>query len=262
MTPPNKKQIEKAKEYLRKRLSAENSMKDNLEKAMTRAAEKIVDISCKYNIPPSQFRFSADTRLQKEVDEVIRWLKERVEDLAFTLAVSGHTDEREEIIDYINRENHGKTFRQRNSIYTGRYKYELEAAVAAGIFLGKGAEEIIRNITASFSRPYSNPHIVEAMQQKGNVATRLRTGGISYGIGHSNSMYTSLKNISVFAVAEGWSRYSLIDARRNGAKGFYTFRGSSYPCNTCNAYASHMHPLSAPLPPLHLNCVCGAVFIF
>ena len=138
MTTPDKKQIEKAKEYLRKRLSAENSMKDNLEKAMTRAAEKIVDISCRYNIPPSQFRFSADTCLQKEVDEVIRWLKERVEDLTFTLAVSGHTDEREEIIDYINRENHGKTFRQRNSIYTGRYKYELEAAVAAGIFLGKG----------------------------------------------------------------------------------------------------------------------------
>lgn len=262
MTTPDKKQIEKAKEYLRKRLSAETSMKDNLEKAMTRAAEKIVEISYKYNIPPWAFRFSADTRLQKEVDEVIRWLRECIEDYAFSLAVAGHTDEKDEIIAYINRENHGKTFRQRNNIYTGRYKYELEAAIAAGLLLGRKKSEILKNITSSFTNPYSNPDIVESIQQKGNMATRLKTGGISYGVGHSNSMYTSLKNISVFAVAEGWSYYSLIDARRNGAKGFYTFRGSSYPCNTCNAYADYMHPLSDPLPPLHLNCVCGAVFIF
>ena len=49
---PTKNDIEEAKAYLRKRLEAETSMKNNLEKFMLEAASRIVEISYQYTSFP------------------------------------------------------------------------------------------------------------------------------------------------------------------------------------------------------------------
>ena len=262
-TKPTKRQIDEAKDFLRQRLAAEASMIDNLQNVMEKAARDIVEISCRYNIPPHLFRFSANKSLEKEVDEVIRWLKSLILDYIYTLAVASHNEDSDEIIAYITRDIAGKTLPQRTDIYTSRFKYEIEAAIAAGLILGIGERELSNSINSNLKAPYSNPYIADVIKQGGGyAATRLQTKGINYGAGHSTSMFTSLKIVSVYAVAEGWSFFSLSEARKKGATGFYTFRGSSYPCRTCDEYTRILHPLSDPLPPLHLNCVCGAVFVF
>ena len=103
MRYPSDKEIEEAKDYIRKRLEAERSMGKNLRAAMLRAAEKIISISRKYNIPPKMFRFSLDQNLKREVEAVIADLRATIEDYTYTLAVATHNDKEDEILAYITR---------------------------------------------------------------------------------------------------------------------------------------------------------------
>ena len=257
MRKPTDKDIEKAESYLRKRLEAEISMRTNLERVMKEAAEKVVAISYRYNIVPSQFRFSANKDLQHEVDEVITWLREQIEDYTYTLAVAEHEEEKDAILTYITRESYGKTFAQRNAIYCNRFKYELEAGIAAALIIGAKQKEAVNAIGSSLMTPYNNPHIREAIGK--GKATRLLSGGVSYGRGRTNSMTNALLGLTQFAVAEGWAKYQKLTAKASGKKGFYSYRGSSYPCALCDSMRG-FHPLSDPMPPYHRRCCCYVVF--
>lgn len=94
MKQPTSKEIEEAKDYLRQRLNAELSMKNNLLAIMYQAAKEIIAVSYKYNVPTSQFSFSYNKELQEEVETIIANLRELIEDYTETLAVATHTDEK------------------------------------------------------------------------------------------------------------------------------------------------------------------------
>lgn len=262
MRYPSDNEIEEAKDYIRKRLEAERSMGKNLRATMLRAAEKIIAISRKYNIPPRMFRFPLDPNLKCEVEAVIADLRATIEDYTYTLAVATHSDKEEDILEYITRESYGKTFGERNAIYSNRFKYELEAAIAASMLAGTSKAATLQLISNNLEHPYDNPDFVEAVEAGGMNATRIQTDGISYGVGRTKSSFTALRNLAVFAVAEGWMRYWYLSGQEQGAKGFITFRAGSFPCQTCDEYAMRTHPMSDPYPPLHNHCVCGMAFIY
>lgn len=258
---PTEREMREAQEYLLKRLDAERSMSRNLERYMREAASRIVDIAYMYNVPPTLFRFSADKNLEKEVDDVIKWLKEQIEEAAYTLATAEEREDKEAILSYISAERYGKTFRQRNDIYCNRFKYELEGAIAAGLILEVGKDALKRSIYSHFRDPYKNPYFIDALGDK-TVETRLRHGGVSYGVGRTNAMFTALEKLNTYAVSQGWMRHWWNMGSENGATGFITFRGSSYPCQICDEYTRYIHPMYDAYPPLHLNCKCGMVFIY
>lgn len=258
---PTRNDIEEAKAYLRQRLEAEMSMRSSLEALMLQATSKIVDISYKYGIPPVLFRFSHNSQLEKEVNEVIGWLKSEIEYAMLTLAVATHKEDEKDITAHITKENHGKTFARRNNIYCNRFKYELEGAIAAGLILGLAKEKLKETISANLSNPYSNPVFKKAIKEKSS-ATRLLSNGISYGNGRTNSMFTALNKLTNHGVSQGWMRHWWNMGSEKGAKGFVIFRGSSYPCQTCDEAAMRIHDMSEPYPPLHLNCKCGMYFVY
>ena len=262
MRYPSDREIEEAKDYIRQRLQAEKSMERNLRTAMLRAAERIISISHKYGIPPKMFRFSLDRNLKHEVEAIISDLRATIEDYTSTLSVATHNDKEEEILAYITRNSYRKTFGERNAIYANRYKYELEAAIAASMLAGTSKAATLQLISKKLEHPYDNPDFIEAVKAGDMNATRIRTDGISYGIGRTNSSFTALRNLTVFAVAEGWMKYWYLSGTEKGAKGFITFRSSSFPCQTCDEYAMRTHPMSDPYPPLHNHCVCGMAFIY
>ena len=252
------KQIEEAKAYLRSRINAEISMTDNLERYLREAASRMVDIAMRYNIPPSMFRFSANKAMEKEIDQVVRWLKSKIEEAAMRLAVAyeEEPDDYENIVAYITAENHGKTFRQRNAIYCERFKYEVEAAIAAGLLLSVKKDKIKQSIYNNMAHPYANPIFREAMKEK-TAATRLQSRGISYGTGRSNSMRNALEALSGHAVSQGWMRHW--GDIHDGAIGFYSYRGSSYPCGLCDSMVGY-HPITDYQGGWHLHCRCFFVF--
>ena len=63
---PTRQQITDAKQYVLDRVEAELSSVSALDTRLLRAARDIIRIARKYNVPPERFRFSADTRLQRE----------------------------------------------------------------------------------------------------------------------------------------------------------------------------------------------------
>lgn len=256
---PTEKQIQEAKLFLQTRIEAEISAKNNIEEYMMEAAREIIAISQKYNIPPRLFRFGFNESLRKEVDNVIKTLKENIIYATETLSVYDREDDKDSILIYINSDKYGKTFKERVNEYANRYKFELEAAIAAGIFFGKTDKEILSTIKKSLSMPYNNQYIKGSFD-KGLSATRIETKGISYGVGKSSSAYNLLTSLSRNEIALTWMWWYGKQALKKNATGFYSFRGSSYPCALCDDMVG-FHPMQDYRYQWHLNCRCYFVFV-
>ena len=255
MRQPTRNEIEDAKAYIRERVDAELSAYSHIDLYMKEAARRILKISYRYNIPPEKFRFSENRQLEKEVNEVIEWLKMQIEDAVFTLA-GAKAEKEDNIAAYISRETFGATFAQRNDTYARRWKYEIEAAVAAGLILGYSMDKTLKSVYDNFKKPYLNPLIRDAAR-KGN-ATRLKTAGISYGVGRTNAMHTALTDLGRMTVADGWMQSLYL--RHKDSIGFYSFRGSSYPCSLCDDMVG-FHPIEDFSGIWHGRCKCFFVFI-
>ena len=147
---PTEVQIQEAKQFISLRVEAEISSKDNIERYMIEAARKIIAVSQKYNIPPRLFRFSSNESLKEEVDNIIRELKDNIIYATETLSVYDREEDKDSILSFLNAIRYGKTFKQRVNEYVNRYKFELEAAIAAGIFLGKAGKDTLSVIKTMF----------------------------------------------------------------------------------------------------------------
>lgn len=256
---PTENQIQEAKRFLQTRIEAEISVKSNIEEYMIKAARKIIAVSQKYDIPARLFRFSSNESLKEEVNEIIRELKDDIIYATETLSVYNRGEEKDSILAFLNTERYGKTFKQRVKEYTNRYKFELEAAIAAGIFLGKTSDDTLSIIKRCLSAPYNNPDIKNSFG-KGLYATRIKTKGISYGVGKSNSAYNLITTLSRNGIALTWMWWYGKQALKNGSTGFYSFRGSSYLCALCDDMVG-FHPIQDYKYQWHVNCRCYFVFI-
>lgn len=256
---PTEHEINRAKEYLVLRLRAERLAVSTLDDALLSAARRIAGIARYYNVPPERFRFSANPSLQKEVNEVLELLRDalysRIE------GIDTFEDEDEEgpfVAPALTEKVNGKTFRQRLSEYVSRWGYEIEAVIAAAGLNGvRNQTEILDGIREYMDHPYENPWMKEHMGE--GEAVRLRTIP-HYGKGRHIASAAALALLLRTTVAKGWMQnWARLNA---GKRGYYVFRGSSYPCEICDAQVGFLHDISDTegLPPQHPNCVCFTVY--
>lgn len=255
------KDIKEAKAFVLKRVEAEISMQKHLDEALLWAAKEIIRISYKYKIKASLFRFSVNAQLQMEVDEVLARLREMLYEYTETLSLAVDEEQKDDIIAFINEETYGHTLKERINIYTNRYKYELESFVAAGLLSKKSIERLVETIRTNLSNPYNNQIFRDTVVRGGMAATRIATGGISYGRGHSNSARNLLNTLLRNTIGSAWMNIYGTNAYKNGAIGFYSFRGSSYPCKYCQELVGY-HPIEDYQGQWHLNCRCFFVFVY
>lgn len=251
MRQPTENDIEAAKAYLIERLSAEQSMEYNLESVMRTAAERIVAICYKAKANPQNFSYgSLPPQAQQEIDEVIQWMQEIIDDYFRTLAIADHEENSDEILPLILGEKHGMTFGERLSDYCGKYRDELMVLIGAGLLAGIAARNLGRSIGMNLKRPYGNP---------------LLAGGIdsplSYGRGRTNSMFTAISDLTRYGIADAWMRNQYISDRRGGCLGWWVRRGSMYPCSLCDSMVG-FHTDESELPPYHGHCACFAVPVY
>ena len=256
MEKPTDKQLKEAKEFLYKRVQVEISMQSRLESYIIEAAERIYAVSRKYSIRPSLFKFSINKQLDLEVNEVIKWLKGKINELTFSLASSHGINSEEEKRDYFYREIKGKTFNQRLNIYNNRLKHEIEAFVAASLIQGLTKTKFIKTYREQYKNPYNNSIITKSGQ-----TAAVRSSGVTYGVGRSNVAFNMLNNLSRHAIADTWMHADMERAISKGAIGFYSYRGSSFPCETCDDMTG-FHTFADPYPPYHQRCVCFAVPVY
>lgn len=256
---PTEQEISRAKEYLVLRLRAERLAVSTLDDALLSAARRIAGIAQYYNVPPERFRFSANPSLQKEVNEVLELLRESL--YSRLKGIDTFEDEDEErpfVAPALTEKVNGKTFRQRLADYVSRWGFEIEAVIAAAGLNGvKNQTEILDGIREYMDRPYENPWMKEHMGE--GEAVRLRTIP-HYGKGRHIASAAALALLLRTTVARGWMQnWARLNA---GKRGYYVFRGSSYPCEICDAQVGFLHDASdmAGLPPQHPNCVCFTVY--
>lgn len=254
------KDIKEAMAFIKDRVNAEISMQTHLDDALLAAAKEIAQIAYRYKIKASLFRFSANQELHREVNNVIAKLRQRLYEYIETLALSVDKEQKDELLLYINRETYGKTLKERINTYTNRFKYEIEAFIAAALLSKLSVEKLIASIRQDLEAPYNN-NLFKKGVQLGGMATRLRTGGVSYGNGHSNSSRNLLKSLSRNTIASAWMFMYGEIAKSKGAIGFFSFRGSSYPCAHCDDMTGY-HPIEEYRGMWHPNCRCFFVFAY
>lgn len=253
--------LQEAKDYLLKRLDAERKMSRYLDEALISAARRIVNISLKYNIKPSDFRFSNNPQLKKEVEEVLALLREMLYEKEKEHLTFKTEEDKKFIPAILTDKDHDKTLKERIAIYTNRYGYEVEAIVAAALLSGEhSAKKIIQSIQESLHSPWSNPYF-QSEKGKGE-AVRLKEGGVSYGVGKTTSSANGLAVVLGYVLARGWMENWRRMGTEAGARGFYTFRNSSFPCQLCDEEAMRFHTMDEPMPPFHPHCVCGVEFVY
>lgn len=251
MKRPTESDIEAAKAYLRQRLEAERSMDYNLGIIMREAAERIVSICYASNVNPQNFRYEdLPLRTQMEIDAIIEWLRETIEDYFETLAVADHEENKDEILPFVLGENLGSTLYERLTDYCDKYRNELMLLIGAGLLLGVTKKVLAKSIGENLKHPYANQLLVEGIGS-----------GISYGRGRTNSMFTALSDLTQFGIAQGWMKNQYINNRKDGCIGWYVMRGSSYLCEHCDSMVG-FHADESELPPYHGHCRCFAAPVY
>lgn len=248
---PTEPDIEAAQAYLRNRLDAERSMSYNLEIVMREAAERIVSICYTANVNPQNFHYdSLPLRAKTEIDDVISWLQETIEDYFETLAVAGHEGNEDVVLPFVLGENHGATFNERLTDYCDKYRDELMLLIGAGLFAGVGKMVLAKSIGDNLKHPYANQLLADAIDAP-----------LTYGRGRTNAMFTAISDLTQFGIAQGWMKNQYINNRKDGCLGWYVRRGSSYPCDHCDSMVG-FHTDEDELPPYHGHCACYAVPIY
>lgn len=251
MKQPTGADIEAAKEYLRQRLDAERSMQNNLEYVMREAAERIVEILYSAKISPTAGSYeNLPPTVQMQIDAVIEWLREAIDDYFLTLAIADHEENRDKILPFILGENHGMTFAERLEGYCGKYRDELMVLIGAGLFLGIAESALVKSIGDNLKHPYANQLLADSIEAP-----------LTYGRGRTNSMFTALSDLTRFGIAEAWMKHQYINNRKDGCVGWYVQRGSHFPCELCDSMVG-FHTDESELPLYHSHCCCIAIPLY
>lgn len=252
MQNPSEADIEAAKAYLIERLSAEHAMEYQLHSAMKDAAERIVAICYSAGVNPRTFRYSdLPVRVQFDIDEVIQWLRETIDDYFLTLAVADHEENRDKILPLVLGKNHGMTFEERLSDYCDKYRDELILLVGAGLLLGVTKSALAKSIGENLKHPYANQLLADG------IGTPL-----TYGRGKSNSMFNAINALTEYGIADAWMRHWELKTAADEAIGWIVRRSSSYPCAQCDDNCGFHSIDEGTQLPQHLGCCCFAVPIY
>lgn len=257
MTQSEKAEKE-AKEFTLRRLKIQKAAELSIERYMTEAARMILDIATKYNIPPKQFRFSANSQLEAEVNAVMEWLREKLTEIIelSVTAASEDEDDKDELLAYMSTLGSDHTIPELVAIYTNRFKYELEAFIAAGLAYKLSKFDIIAELIKSLSAPYLSALLQRAFKDGGFRATRITSKGISYGKGQYVSSKNALTRLQYATAGIVWWWWQGKQIIRTGAEYFYQMRGSSYPCPLCDSLVG-IHPIKEIYSSYpHANCYC------
>lgn len=243
MVQPKQSDIKEAREYLRRRLAAEISMEHYLDRRLIAAAREIVDYAYSRHIPPTLFSFQFDPFLSTEVEHIIRKMIADIEEYDLLLATRTDREDSDILLPYIQRDIDGFTYHDRLTLYSNRFKTEVEQFIKAGLVAGLTKSALESVIAKSYKTPYKNT-IISDVEHRGFTA------------------YPRLLLLTRHTIADAWMHADMEYHLKRGAIGFMSYRGSSYPCQLCDDMAKVFHSFSEPYPPYHPNCCCYAVPIY
>ena len=252
-TKYTKQELEDAKDFLRRRIENELSMKRDVEDLLDEYAERLLNLL---------FRDAPDEDINALIDELCSQLLEDCK----LLAVDEH-DREDKILLYMLGERNGDTLEGRISKRCRTFFNEIYAMFVAGKLLGRNELEVLNTIREHLKNPWKNALIEEA---KDAILHGIVSGDVEdleephFGRGVEIVSLVALQTITTYAIADAWMWWGYEDALARGAKGYYVQRGSSYPCDECQSHVGIFYPMSDEdnRPQYHRNCCCYVIYSY
>lgn len=125
--------INKAKDFLRTRLSAEQSMSKHLEEALHDAAILIAGVMKRYNINADSLDKTHNLRAKREIEQIIKRLIEELEEDVELLCVNANEEDKDHILAFVTGAVFGLTLASRLETWARKFVNEVASAVNSGI---------------------------------------------------------------------------------------------------------------------------------
>ena len=234
-------QIKEAKEYTLKRVQAQHNSRSKVDKVLLTAALQLA-------------RGISEDKVSKSISNQISDITNGYAEAS--LSFRKYDDGEKDLKEYMEGVHYGKTFDNRNDEYCKRFVADMIITISACRELSYSESEIKSVIHSSFKDPLKSPVIQKAIKEE-----QFTFNKPTYGIGRTNVSYTAIANNSENTIASAFGLVNNNFYDTNGAKGFYVYRGSSYPCAECQSHVGKFHKMGEDYPPFHNHCVCYAVYI-
>ena len=273
---PSQEELDAAKQYVVRTNNAANAMREIAEDEITDTAAELVKIADKYNIDPQRFAFDSDVSepMMDEVAAVMDNLEDslmrHLED--YTTKPTTNDGSHALIWAFVLALGHRNMgMRQTLHQYLWRTLRQTEALIAAGKTLKLPQQQIISNVRSDLANMRGS-RMFNAIQSYRHLfdAQFIRNGGMAtYSDGTPNAQgvptsgLTAILNTLGGAVTQAWRYAEQQEMQQNGAIGYWQFRGSDYPCDSCDEETG-FHELGDreydPYP--HPHCMCGRIPIY
>lgn len=232
----------------------------------------LIESCMKYNSLGKKFHFSANPELEQEVNSVLYQLRKDIFNIIYLRAenasIIAYQKENEEysnkyLIAIITAEIADKTLEMRIEQYVSYMRSEVEAFVAAGISKGMSRDQILNDYINFLKAPYTAPLLLEAFREKGFVAERIVSKGITFGTGKYVSAYNNLKRLEQDTIFRVYNyNINSIWLGQSNILGWYTVRGSNYPCPICDDQIGQFHDKYEFFYGYHTRCCCIMIPVY
>lgn len=266
---PTEQDIRDAKDYVLRMTEYADLLGDKVMDVLRDAAERIVLLCYKYNIPPKDFQFSADKNMQEEVYAIMDEAEEEIYGLMEEYATRC-TDDRDTIIllaawlALLGRG--GKGLRTTLVDKLRQFLYDLEAQIAAMMLAGHKAQTAVQRVLSTLTSVYASPEMRRAIMRPLKAAAYyIKQGGVHHGnAGQSSSGANNIILMVKTTLTMAWHKARHLIYKKTGADGYYTLRGSDYNCErTCDKKVGfHKIDDKEGIPPFHPHCYCYIIPIY
>jgi len=242
-----------------------------LKRQLKSSLEDMFEVYRKTGIPPKEISIDRNKDLKRDVTAIIFLLNEKIKLYLQSILASDIYSISDEVTDsntsdsdkvdamnaFINEDIDGKNTIDRIADYCKNFMYEAEAFIVAGIASDLSNDEISAEWVKYSNKPYNSELIKEAMRSNEFEATNIKSKGVTYGSGVSQSALLALALVGQDTAFRFYNR-NLREAwlLNNTISGWISIRNSSFPCQLCDSQAYVFHPISELFQAWHRRCVC------
>lgn len=260
------KRKSEAKKYLDKVIDQMSLADSDLRQIISPWILKLIQVSLTYSYLGKTFQFNANPDISEQTDKIIESIRREIFNTIYIRAEYVNDlaceKEREEknrkwLPLFIGSAIAGKTLDNRIKEYTKLIRSEIEAYIAAGIVKGLSGTQILNEYLTWLKKPFASPLIMGAFKISGFKADRLVSKGITFGIGKYVSGFNNLHRLQQQTIFSAYNHIlNTIWLGRDLTVGWYTVRGSAYPCNICDDNIGVFHPKDEFFYGYHIRCCC------
>lgn len=249
-------EIKRSAEYARKRSQALRNCESRIASVLRKSAQQIVSKSSKYR---KVGRLTNESSLLSDAKKITADAEAGIEKYisAYAKASCKILDIDTATIDsFLGDKIFGKTTSQRNTTYLANFAEDIVRMIKAGTLMGYSDSQLLSAIRTGYKDPYKASVVTKAQKKEFGISTP------SYGKGIFRNAYQNIVRNAKQVISIAWGRAEQEYGEESGAVGYQVFRGSSFPCSTCDDLCGYVHPIGTMVIPAHVSCVCRVEFIY